>query len=81
MKQLIFMVLFGFLVACGGSGNGANSDEVRINFSLDMVMVNPGQEILFLNSGLFLAQLSKDKKYLYNFNHPDFPLKRSTWMN
>nr|MBI1230235.1 DUF4221 domain-containing protein [Cytophagales bacterium] len=69
---LLALVVFG----CGGSDKGRNSDEVRIDFSLDTVMVNPGQEILFLNSGLNQAQLSPDKKYLYNFNHTDFTIEK-----
>lgn len=75
MKHVVFLltlVVFG----CGGSDIGGNSDEVRIDFSLDTVMVNPGQEILFLNSGLNQAQLSPDKKYLYNFNHTDFSIEK-----
>lgn len=75
MKHVVFLlalVVFG----CGGSDKGQNSDEVRIDFSLDTVMVNPGQEILFLNSGLSQAQLSPDKKYLYNFNHTDFSIEK-----
>lgn len=75
MKHVVFLltlVVFG----CGGSDKGGNSDEVRIDFSLDTVMVNPGQEILFLNSGLNQAQLSPDKKYLYNFNHTDFSIEK-----
>ncbi|MEX2566808.1 MAG: DUF4221 family protein, partial [Cyclobacteriaceae bacterium] len=55
---------------------GENGDQVRLNYTLDTVMVNPGQEILFLNSGLSQAQLSKDKKYLYNFNHTDFSIEK-----
>lgn len=69
---LLALVVFG----CGGSDKGGDSDEVRIDFSLDTVMVNPGQEILFLNSGLNQAQLSPDKKYLYNFNHTDFSIEK-----
>jgi hypothetical protein len=76
MKQLIFPLLIGLLVGCGGSDSGGNSDEVRFTFGLDTVMVNPGEEILFLNSGLSQAQLSKDKKYLYNFNHTDFSIEK-----
>jgi hypothetical protein len=75
MKHVVYLfalVVFG----CGGSDKGGNSDVVRIDFSLDTVMVNPGQEILFLNSGLNQAQLSPDKKYLYNFNHTDFTIEK-----
>jgi hypothetical protein len=75
MKQLIFAMLCGLMFACGGN-DGENSDEVRIDFSVDTVMVNPGQEILFLNAGLSQAQLSQDKKYLYNFNPTDFSIEK-----
>ena len=76
MKYLVFVFLLGLLVGCGGSDGGGNANEVRIDFSLDTVMVNPGQEILFLNSSLYQAQLGPEKKYLYNFNHTDFSIEK-----
>ncbi|MEX2514450.1 MAG: DUF4221 family protein [Cyclobacteriaceae bacterium] len=76
MKHCIFFLLIGLLVACGERDNGENGNEVRLDISLDTVMVHPGQEILFLNSGLYQAQLSPDKKYLYNFNHTDFSIEK-----
>ncbi len=76
MSHLVFLLLIGLLVGCAGSEKGGKSDEVRIDFNLDTVIINPGQEILFLNSGLSLAQLNEDKKYLYNFNHTDFSIEK-----
>jgi len=76
MKQLIFLMLCGLAFACGGNDGGENGDQVQLNFTIDTVMVNPGQEILFLNSSLFHAQLSPDKKLLYNFNYTEFSIEK-----
>lgn len=75
MKHVVFLltlVVFG----CGGSDKGGNSDEVRIDFSLDTVIVDPAEEILFLNWGLDQSRLSKDRQCLYNFNRNDFTLEK-----
>ncbi|MBD3628419.1 DUF4221 family protein [Cyclobacterium sp.] len=76
MKQSIFILLCGMMLACGGSDGGKNGDQVRLNYSIDTVMVHPGQEILYVNSSLYQAQLSKDKKHLYNFNHTEFAIEK-----
>ncbi|WP_158859012.1 DUF4221 family protein [Lunatibacter salilacus] len=76
MKQLIFALLCGFLFACGGNDGGENGNQVRLNYTLDTVMVHPGQEILFLQSSLSQAQLSPNKKYLYNFNYTEFSIEK-----
>lgn len=76
MKHLVFLLLFGLLVGCGGSDKGGSSDEVRIDFSLDTVIVDPADEILYLNWGLDQSRLSNDNVYLYNFNRNDFTLEK-----
>lgn len=76
MKHLVFLVLFGLLVGCGGSDKGRNSNEVRLTVQIDTVIVDPAEEILFLNWGLDQSQLSKDRQYLYNFNRNDFTLEK-----
>ncbi|GAB3010037.1 hypothetical protein GCM10027284_30670 [Cyclobacterium sediminis] len=44
------------------------SDLAKLNITLDTVIIDSGQEILFLNGKLRLSTLGDDKKHLYNFN-------------
>ncbi|SHM63391.1 protein of unknown function [Cyclobacterium lianum] len=76
MKQSIIILLCVTMLACGGSDGGENGDQVRLSYAIDTVMVHPGQEILYVNSSLYQAQLSKDKKHLYNFNQTDFAIEK-----
>ncbi|MFC4872190.1 DUF4221 family protein [Negadavirga shengliensis] len=74
-----YFILIGILLgvwACGSKGKNLSSDLVRLDFSLDTVMVNPGQEILFVNYGLYHSQLNTSKTHLYNFNHTDFAIEK-----
>ncbi|MFO7826932.1 MAG: DUF4221 family protein [Cyclobacterium sp.] len=76
MRLFVFLFFASLLIGCEGRDTREKNGEVRLDFSLDTVMVDPGQEILFLNSGLNQAQLSPDKKYLYNFNPTDFSIEK-----
>lgn len=59
MKQLFFTMLCGLGFACGGNDRGEYSGQVRVEFSMDTVVIDPGAEILFLNSGLHHSQLTQ----------------------
>ncbi|EON75672.1 hypothetical protein ADIS_3892 [Lunatimonas lonarensis] len=75
MKQVVFLLTLVVFVGCGGK-QGGGDEALRFDVEIDTVMVNPGQEILFLNAGLYGAVLSTDKKYLYNFNHTEFSMEK-----
>jgi hypothetical protein len=75
MKHVVFLLTLVVFVGCGGK-QGGGDDELRFDVEIDTVKVNPGQEILFLNTGLYSAVLSNDKKYLYNFNQNDFSIEK-----
>ncbi|MFO7826934.1 MAG: DUF4221 family protein [Cyclobacterium sp.] len=47
-----------------------------MSFSMDTVMVDSKDEILFLNGWLSQSFLSPDHRYLYNFNHFDYTLEK-----
>ncbi|WP_114752258.1 DUF4221 family protein [Pleomorphovibrio marinus] len=76
MRHNTFALLICLLWACGGGNNSEQGALVRISYQLDTVMVNPGQEILFLNSRLYSSLLSEDKRYLYNFNRNEFAFEK-----
>lgn len=58
--------------------NKRKTDQDLLGFEIttDTVIVDPGQEILFLTWKLGLSTLSEDKKYLYNFNNQDFAIEQ-----
>lgn len=75
MRGLIFILLLGLGIACRSNNNLEKANQIQLNFSMDTVLIDSGDEILFLNSGLHHSQLTKDKKILYNFNSSDFSIE------
>lgn len=47
-----------------------------MTFSLDTVMVDPGDDFLYLRDNLWLSNISTDGTYLYNFNRNDAVLEK-----
>ena len=76
MKSSYYCLFFAFIFACKGTNEKTDQDLQDFEITSDTVIVDPGQEILFLNYGLALSALSKDKKYLYNFNNQDFAIEQ-----
>ncbi|MDO6438906.1 DUF4221 family protein [Cyclobacterium sp. 1_MG-2023] len=76
MKSSYYCLFFTFIFACNGSNEKTNHDLQGFEITSDTVIVDPGQEILFLTYKLGLSTLSEDKKYLYNFNNQDFAIEQ-----
>jgi hypothetical protein len=77
MRNGIFVFLIGlFLASCGG--NEVEKSELSDSFtvSLDTVMVDAGEEFLFLQDNLFMSELSVDGSYLINFNRQEVGAER-----
>ncbi|WP_209331970.1 DUF4221 family protein [Lunatimonas salinarum] len=72
IKYSYIILLFAILLACGSENRlesiGGSSS---LDYSLDTVMIDPGDEILFVSGRLSQSDLSPDRKYLYNFNQHD----------
>lgn len=67
MSKLFSLPLIIILFACGQRNNESlKSDSITI--SLDTVTVDAKDQFLYLNSFLLQSDLSKDKKFLFNFN-------------
>lgn len=70
MKKLLPLLSLIFLfAACGENGSSESSDSENIlenlTYSIDTVVVNPGEDIINLSRGISRSDLSKDKKTLY----------------
>jgi len=72
MKYSIYSIFIALILACNSQKKGADGDLPTLEISMDTVMIDPGQEILFLNWGLDISALSEDKKHLYNVNPQEY---------
>jgi hypothetical protein len=68
MKKFLFALSFPLLFACG-ENPGSETDYSTLTFTVDTVLVDSKDEILYLKAMLNTSALSKDKKHLYNFNN------------
>lgn len=64
------MLSLTFLIACNSSKE-SKTDFSEITISMDTVMVDSKDEILFLQYNLSLSDFSKNQAYLYNFSLND----------
>jgi len=75
MKNSLIALSILFLFSCGKRSE-TQTDFSNITFHMDTVMVDPGEELLFLKWGLDLSALSEDKIFLYNFNLDDHTIEK-----
>jgi len=76
MKKYALTFFSIILYACGGNTTETHTDFSNITFTIDTVLVDQGEEHLYLKWGLELSDLSQDKKYIYNFNLDDHTLEK-----
>ncbi|MCH6235303.1 DUF4221 family protein [Cognataquiflexum rubidum] len=77
MKNLLFAISILFLFSCGGGNEEKSAEDFsNITFSFDTVMVDTGEDFINLQSGLWISAISKDHKYLYNWNRETSELDR-----
>lgn len=72
MKQLPLLILTIISFSCGNKPETGSIDSLKIK--VDTLMVDAGEEILYLKGGDFA--LAPDRKYLYNFNKYDHKLEK-----
>jgi len=72
MQKLFFICLVGGFFSCRENSSQESSSEGNIlenlTYSIDTLVVDPGEEIINLAFGLRLSDLSPDKKKLYLLN-------------
>ncbi|MCH7397836.1 DUF4221 domain-containing protein [Belliella sp. DSM 107340] len=70
MKNLFTLIALLFLISCGGKLDTSKDIQINSNltYSFDTVMVDSGDEFLYLNNRLFTSGISSDNKYLFNWN-------------
>lgn len=65
MKKLAFILSSAILFACGGNETETQTDFSNITFSMDTVVVNPGEEIINLKSKLYFSVMTDDKSKIF----------------
>jgi hypothetical protein len=68
MKKLAIIFLASLCFSCGGSTAVEDGKDFDFSYSVDTVMVDAGDGIIFLRLGLNTAALSPDQNQLHNFN-------------
>jgi hypothetical protein len=75
MRNVFLLMIFLGAVACGSSEEN-NFGSAGLTFSIDTVMVDPGEEILYLKTGLYHSVVSEDERYLLNFNSDSYRMEK-----
>lgn len=69
--------MFCWLVfACGEKKSSEKAPVTQLTFSLDTIMIDSGEEILYLRDNLWVSDISKDAKYLFNYNRKDAVMEK-----
>lgn len=70
MNNYVLFLFALLLISCSSSNESDENSKADIDFSysIDTVMVDPGDHFFFLNWGLGIADITEDGKLLYNLN-------------
>ncbi|WP_162341029.1 DUF4221 family protein [Cyclobacterium salsum] len=78
MKNIISIILLlAVHLGCSSEERLENiGGRTSLDYSLDTVLIDPGEELLFVSGRLYQSDLSPDHRFLYNFNHHDHALEK-----
>ncbi|WP_245189666.1 DUF4221 family protein [Lunatimonas salinarum] len=75
--RYLFYLIFGVLISCKESIVKDSSDYFsNLQFSVDTVIIDPVDEIIFLKHQLLNSDMGTDGTYFYNFNVDDHTLEK-----
>lgn len=76
LNKIVFLSLCFALIGCAEKKDIVDLSLTSLNYSLDTIMIDPGNELLHLNAGLRMAALDAERDYLYNFNPSDHTIEK-----
>ncbi len=76
MSKFGFFIILLLIAGCGNPEKDEFGQQRQMSFSLDTVLVDPGEEILFLRRNLGDSELSADGRFLYNYNRSDHAFEK-----
>ncbi|UJP66014.1 DUF4221 family protein [Mongoliitalea daihaiensis] len=65
-SSLLVIAILAF--ACNKSDQQSGYGYAELTFSMDTVMIDAGEDVIYLNDNLFMSDATADGKLLYNFN-------------
>ncbi len=75
MKKLLSILSLIILASCGEKGSSEESGQMdfleNLTYTIDTLVVDPGEEIIDLSSGLRLSSLSENSRKLYLFGQKE----------
>ncbi len=76
MRHLSYLMLL-MIISCKGNIEKTGSGYfTNLQFSVDTVIIDPGDEILFLKHQILNSDMGTDGRYFYNFNGDDHTLEK-----
>ncbi|TXE14795.1 DUF4221 family protein [Algoriphagus aquimarinus] len=77
MTKYVYLLLAIAFISCSSEkkSEAENNDDFKFSYAVDTVMVDAGEHFFFLNEDLELADVSPDRKLLYNLNPKTFLLE------
>lgn len=76
MRSLTYLFLIVLISCKGGNGKNSGNEFSQMTFSLDTVIIDPGDEVIFLKYGLLNSDISEDRTYLFNFNENEHAIEK-----
>ncbi|MDR7132626.1 hypothetical protein J2X69_005000 [Algoriphagus sp. 4150] len=68
MKKLFPLFLLGICLSCGKPTDEAQKKKIDFSYSIDTVMVDAGDELVYLQTALSHSSISNNQKKLFNFS-------------
>jgi hypothetical protein len=81
MKRLPFFCFILFTLGCNNPNSTLEntakipSNGFELTYSIDTVMIDAGEDFVYLNSQLQISDISSDRKTLYNFNPVSYEIE------
>jgi hypothetical protein len=81
MKRLPFFCFILFTLGCNNPNSTLENTAIvpangfELTYSIDTVMIDAGEDFVYLNSQLQISDISSDRKTLYNFNPVSYEIE------
>lgn len=68
MRVFVFLLSVSLLIGCGSGDHRGRTGEIRLDISVDTVIVDGGEQLVFPNLAASRSFFTDNKRFLFNFN-------------